>query len=196
MATVCIELFVNKSSLTIVFCLYGDDSYHLELRNFVADYLKAEMAFFRQFISDPHGPEHYLREIRKDGVWADDLEIQIISELYDCRLEIYSTSNKPIKMFNDKPQAFNIPFRLFYVQKCHYDVIWDPKRLHPLKNHKFGEFETEALQAAQHRDPHQKNHTNEKNYTHSPNSSPSRESRSMFEKQSKQITKLSEEKSH
>ncbi len=184
MEIVFIEVYVCFI-INLVFCLYGDDSHHLELRNFVADYLKAEMTFYKQFLTDQYGPEHYVREMRKDGVWADDLEIQIISELYDCRFEIYSTSNKPIKMFNDKPQAFKIPFRLFYVQQCHYDIIWDPKRPHPLKGNRFGEFELIALDAAQHRDANQK-----KNPTATPpnsksNSSPSRESRTMFEKQSR-----------
>ena len=45
------------------------------LRNLVADYLKAELPFFKQFIVDTHGPDHYIRQLRLDGVWADDLEI-------------------------------------------------------------------------------------------------------------------------
>lgn len=167
--------------------LYGDDRDHIKLRNFVADYLKAELPFFRQFIIDTQGPEHYLKQLRKDGEWADDLEIQIISELYDCRIEVFGTSNNPIKVFNEKPEAIKVPLRLFYLQQCHYDVIWDPRRPHPLKGHRFGQFEEAALEAANHRD-----HNNLSNQAvkgsgssspHTP-SSPSKESRDYFEKYS------------
>lgn len=148
--------------------------------------MRAELEFFKQFITDPQGAEHYIKEVQKDGIWADDLEIQIISEIYDCRIEIYTTSNQPVKTFNERPEAIRVPFRLFYVQQCHYDVIWDPKRPHPLQGHPFGMLERAAIEAAQDRDTNTKKAGSSANLkdvnTSSP--SPSTESRNFFEKQS------------
>ena len=187
MATVSTEQFV-RSTLTLVKCLYGDDRQHLMLRSFVADYLKAELPFFKQFMVDQYGPDHYIRQLKSDGVWADDLEIQIISELYDCRIEIFSTSNTPMKTFNEQPEAIKVPLRLFYVQQCHYDIIWDLKRPHPLQNHTFGLLERASLEAAQERDSNKNSHVNNKpQQSVLSSSSPSRESRSFFEKNSKNI---------
>jgi len=168
--------------------MYGDDRKYLELKNFVADYLKAELGFFKQFITDPHGPEHYISQVRKDGVWADNIEIQIMAELYDCRIELFTTSRVPIKVFNEKPEAIKIPLRLFYLQKCHYEVIWDPKRAHPLQGHVFGVLERAGVEAAE--DRHLSSTGQPKlNRTLSNTStnsiSPSKECREFFEKNSK-----------
>lgn len=132
--------------------LYNDEQHHLQLRRFVADYLLAEAAFFAQFVSDPLGPKHYVAQLRKDGTWADNLEIQIVSELYDCRIEIYTTSRKPIKVFNEKPEAVKMPVRLFYQQQAHYELIWDPRRAHPLESQSFGLVEQASVEAARSRD--------------------------------------------
>lgn len=132
--------------------LYGREENHLKLRSYVADYLSAEAQFFGQFIDHPKGVKHYMGEVRKDGTWADNLEIQIVSELYDCRIEIYTTSRTPVKVFNEKPEAIKLPVRLLYVQQAHYELIWDPRRTHPLATQSFGLMEHASVEAARERD--------------------------------------------
>lgn len=127
--------------------LYGRDQEHLQLRRFVARYLKAEKAFFSQFLTI--GFDAFHKNVLTDGYWADNIEIQIIAELYDVRVEIYTTSRTPVKIFNEKPKAIKFPLRLFYLQQCHYELIWDPKRQNPLKMHAFGLIETTAVEAAE-----------------------------------------------
>lgn len=135
-----------------VIALYGNDKHHFELRQFVADYLQAEMKFYKQFITNPPGPEAYVRNLRTEKVWADDIELQTMSEIYDCSIEIYADSTKPIKIFNENPQAITMRVRLHYVGRCHYDVIWDTRRNnYPLQNHYFGEIERVSVLSAQQR---------------------------------------------
>lgn len=136
----------------LVMALYGTDKFHFKLRQFVAEYLLAEMDFYKQFIVTPPGPEAYVRRLRTDGVWADDIELQIMAEIYDCSIEIYAESTTPIKIFNEKPQAISMRVRLHYLGSCHYDIIWDSRRTtHPLEGHAFGNIESESVDAARER---------------------------------------------
>lgn len=182
MAIVSTGLSVYSTDL--VWCIYGRDEQYMELKNNVADYLKAELEFFRQFISDPEGPAHYISEIRRNGVWADNIEIQIIAELYDCRIELFTTSREPLKVFNEKPEAIKTPLRLYYLQKCHYEVIWDPKRVHPFQGQVFGAFERVAVEAAQDRKQSSLNPSLARTVS-GKSQSPSKESREFFEKNSR-----------
>lgn len=135
-----------------VMALYGTDKFHFKLRQFVAEYLQAEINFYKQFITTPPGPETYIRKLRTDGVWADDIELQIMSEIYDCSIEIYSESSNPIKIFNENPQAISMRVRLHYLGSCHYDIIWDSRRAtHPLQGHAFGNIESASVEAARER---------------------------------------------
>lgn len=95
------------------------------------------------------GFEPFHEKVLTDGYWADNIEIQIIAELYDVRIEIYTTSRTPIKVFNEKPKTIKFPLRLFYLQQSHYELIWDPKRPNPLKMHAFGLIETAAVESAE-----------------------------------------------
>jgi OTU-like cysteine protease len=139
-----VELLLNT-----VKGLYGHDGNHMELRQYVFRYLKAEKLFFSQFMTIPF--DNYVKNLLTDGHWADNIEIQIIAELYDVRVEIYTTSRSPIKVFNEKPQAIKFPLRLFYLQQAHYELIWDSKRSHPLGMHNFGLIETAAVESAESR---------------------------------------------
>lgn len=183
METVSTELFVDL--LHSVFALYGNDTQYMQLREFVASYLEAELPFFRMFITDPLGPKHHVQQIRTDGVWADNIEIQIISEIYNCRIEILTTSKTPIKVFNEKPVAIKVPIRVLYLQQSHYDLIWDPKRHHPLQNTPFGQLERVAIQEANSRDRLKGEEPNQKSQSLSDKTlqklGPTKESRLFFE---------------
>lgn len=117
----------------------------MDLRAYVAEYLKSELDFFKPFITDPEGVQHYLNQLRTNGVWADDLEIQVVSEMYDCKIEIFTTSSNPVKIFNENPSAIRSSMALFYLQKSHYDVIMKPNYHFPLGGHQFGLHEQNAI---------------------------------------------------
>jgi hypothetical protein len=62
--------------------------------------------------------------MRQDGVWGDNLEIQAISELYECPVEVYYLNNYPVMIYSSKKEDGK-PLRLYYRNLCHYDSIID-----------------------------------------------------------------------
>lgn len=173
----CAYRAVRKLCL-LVMALYGTDKFHFKLRQFVAEYHQAEIGFYKQFISNPPGPETYIRRVRTDGVWADDIELQIMSEIYDCSIEIYSESTNPIKIFNENPKAINMRVRLHYLGSCHYDIIWDSRRTsYPLQGHAFGNVESSSVDHARER-----NKNKQMGAPHALSQDPTSASRLYFEK--------------
>jgi OTU domain-containing protein 5 len=79
--------------------LYGKN-YHAEIRKFVCDYIDIERDYFRPFITHPQGIDKYLEEMSKNGIWAGDIELQVLSEIYDVTIEVYDSSEQPMKVFN------------------------------------------------------------------------------------------------
>lgn len=123
--------------------LYGSDDSHLELRRVVAQYLRLNSEFFRPFITGI--VERYIQTLEENGSWAGDIELQILSEIYDCPVEIYTTSNKAIKVFNEAADEHTEPIRLLYLQRNHYDAIVPDDKQAPLHDVAFGGIEKEAL---------------------------------------------------
>lgn len=102
--------------------LYGKN-YHDQIRKFVCDYMDVERDHFRPFITHSLGLEKYIEQMRKPGSWAGDIELQVISELYDVRIEIFEYNEVPIKVFNEKAGQQHKILRLLYLQKSHYDSL-------------------------------------------------------------------------
>lgn len=123
--------------------LYGTDESHFDLRRVVAQYLRLNSEFFRPFITGV--VERYIQTLEENGSWAGDMEIQILSEIYDCPIEIYTTSNKAIKTFNEESHEHSEPIRLLYLQRNHYDAIVYDDKHGPLHGVAFGGIEREAL---------------------------------------------------
>jgi len=81
--------------------VYGTESLHRVCRQAAADYMEAEADFFADFVSEngnegSHGASGaggfamYLSDIRKDGVWGDDPEVQALCEIYNRPAEIWA----------------------------------------------------------------------------------------------------------
>lgn len=71
--------------------IYGDDSYHLLVREKCMDYMEVNAAFFSQFVVGGMESFHlYLYAKRTNGCWGDDPEIQAICEIYDRPAQIWA----------------------------------------------------------------------------------------------------------
>jgi hypothetical protein len=81
--------------------IYGTESLHHVCRKAAADYMEAEADFFADFVAEngnegSHGASGaggfsmYLADIRKDGVWGDDPEVQALCEIYNRPAEIWA----------------------------------------------------------------------------------------------------------
>lgn len=58
--------------------MYGDQELHRVARAATADYMEAERSWFSSFVvGDLSEFPQYIADVRRDGVWGDDPEIQV-----------------------------------------------------------------------------------------------------------------------
>lgn len=84
--------------------VYGNENFHMIIREKCMDYIQAEREFFEKFIEGNF--DKYIEMKRKSGVWGDDVELQAISEIYNRPIEIYSGDTKPLKTFHENEDSF------------------------------------------------------------------------------------------
>ena len=114
--------------------------------------MEIERNYFRPFIIHPRGPLAYINEMRKDGKWGDDIEIQVLSEIYNVKIEVFNHSWKPIKTFNEKAaEEGKKTVRLLYLQLSHYDSLHKLDEKDKVIDGAFGTLEEIVLEEARDR---------------------------------------------
>lgn len=88
--------------------IYGDDSYHLLVREKCMDYMEVNSSFFSQFVVGGMETFHlYLHAKRTNGCWGDDPEIQAMCEIYDRSAQIWAFDNSAgarcLRTFHEVP---------------------------------------------------------------------------------------------
>lgn len=110
--------------------VYGTDKHYNILRRYCMDYLVINKRYFEPYIDEEF--DEYIKDKRRDTVWGDDVEIEVLSEIYNRPVEIYRGSNNPLKTFheynsvNNETNDYNFsltPIRLSYHRKNHYNSI-------------------------------------------------------------------------
>lgn len=103
--------------------LYGSPDYHALLRDKCATYIASEKNYFAQFVSEPF--DKFLARIQQAGECGDDIEIEALSEIYDCRIEIYdSYTHSLMRTFHEACAAqWPQPIRLLYEGRAHYNSL-------------------------------------------------------------------------
>ncbi|CEM35289.1 unnamed protein product [Vitrella brassicaformis CCMP3155] len=102
--------------------MYGNPDLHRLVRTKCMEYMEAEREYFQQFVTDRF--EEHVHRMKQDGEWGDDVEIEAMSEMYDCRIEIYGYSNEALRTFHETCNACNPhPMRLSYRGGSHYNSI-------------------------------------------------------------------------
>ncbi|KAL4467723.1 hypothetical protein ABPG74_013058 [Tetrahymena malaccensis] len=101
--------------------------------------------------------DRYVQEMSENGTWGDNIEIQIISEIYQRSVEIYvAFQETPMRTFHENQDKFKVnePIRLSYHGECHYNSI---KSLNHEKliQEKIGVVEEESIQSARNRQKNQ-----------------------------------------
>lgn len=74
--------------------LYGTEEYHMKLRERACDYLLVHRNHYQFFVDDEQSFDDYVADMRADGVWADNLELQAISMAYNVNIRVHQ-SGKP-----------------------------------------------------------------------------------------------------
>jgi len=103
--------------------VYGTPEHHALLRNRCATYISSERDYFEQFVAEPF--EDFVQRIQRPGEWGDDVEIEALSEIYDCRVEIYSSYGHALmRTFHEACEAkYQNPIRLQYEGHSHYNSL-------------------------------------------------------------------------
>lgn len=136
--------------------LYGTPEYHALVRDRCSQYLASERDYFEQFVAEPF--DEFLTRIRREGEWGDDVEIEALSEIYDCRVEIYYAANchALMRTFHEACDAkWPHPIRLQYEGHAHYNSLAPQAGLVPIaksmtgQHRQPGEIEDLALQRSQ-----------------------------------------------
>lgn len=108
--------------------VYGDSSMHGEVRRRCLDFMAKDEAHFSSFITDEPFRD-YIHRKRRDGVHANNPEIQAISELFNRPVEVFDaqvSGDKPINIFHTEYKTADKPIRLSYHDGNHYNAVIDP----------------------------------------------------------------------
>ena len=103
--------------------VYGDPNLHLTVREWCANFMEEEKQFYEGFILETTNFTKYIATLRKNGTWGGNFELMAISELYNCRLEVYENSEDP-RVVNawSLQGSNNHPIRLLY-KNDHYASV-------------------------------------------------------------------------
>ena len=75
---------------TVSHQIYGTQDQHARVRRACVDYMENEQAYFSNFVVGGHDTfAAYLNEMRQDGIWGDEPEIQAMCEMYDRPADVY-----------------------------------------------------------------------------------------------------------
>lgn len=120
---IAIERDGNCMFRAVAHQLYGDQSGHEAVRKQCCDYLDKEREFFQNYCFD-ESLDQRLTRMRRLGTWGDNIELQALSELFKCSIEVYYLNNWPVMIYSSRHEAVK-PVRLYYRNNCHYDSIVD-----------------------------------------------------------------------
>jgi len=103
--------------------IYGTPEHHRLVRERCAEYIASERSYFEQFIAEPFAD--FIARIQRQGEWGDDVEIEALSEIYDCRVEIYASyTHQRIRTFHEACDAkWARPIQLQYEGSAHYNSL-------------------------------------------------------------------------
>lgn len=112
--------------------LYGTPEHHALVRDRCSKYIAGERGYFEQFVAEPF--DEFLARIRREGEWGDDVEIEALSEIYDCRVEIYGGGSRTVmRTFHEACDAERPhPIRLQYEGQSHYNSLVPRRGIVPL----------------------------------------------------------------
>ena len=72
---------------TIIRLTYGTPDYHKEIRETVCDYIATRYDRFSDFIL--WGINDYIDQMLDEGIWREEPEVVLFSELYNVTVNIY-----------------------------------------------------------------------------------------------------------
>jgi OTU domain-containing protein 5 len=128
------EMDGNCLFRTVSHQLYGTQEHHALIRQYCVDYMASESAFFSNFVALSVGGfqtfDDYLGNMRLNGVWGDEPEIQAMCEIYDRPADVYVYDEEDgcriVRRMHDvgsNDPATRQPLRLSFYGGGHYDSL-------------------------------------------------------------------------
>lgn len=116
--------------------IYLDEDRHYELRLQCVQHLEKHADRFSSFYAGNF--QEYLKNMKKLGVWGDDIEIKALEEMTDRLIYIYSSHSETIEPlvtnFDEKEIMKDVkPIILSYHGKNHYNSVYDERTPLPLE---------------------------------------------------------------
>lgn len=118
--------------------LYLSEDRHEELRAQCVSHMEQHRERFAPFC--PINFDDHLKQMKKPGCWADDLEIRALEEITDRIICIYSSESRDHTLtpmhtnFEDKKILAGVaPIILSYHGQSHYNSVFDEKQTLPLE---------------------------------------------------------------
>ncbi|CAN8070282.1 unnamed protein product [Agarophyton chilense] len=102
--------------------LYGYEDEHMKLRELACDYLEQNADHYKHFIDEEQSFDEYVSEMRNDGVWADNLELQAISMACSVNIRVHQ-SGKPSYDIRNHPAKQAVSIHLSYHFGEHYASV-------------------------------------------------------------------------
>lgn len=102
--------------------LYGSEDYHMKLRERACDYLMLHKEHYRFFVDDEQTFDDYVAEMRTDGVWADNLELQAISMACNVNIRVHQSGKPSYDIRNHTARDANV-IHLSYHFGEHYASV-------------------------------------------------------------------------
>ena len=101
--------------------LYGTEEHHFAIRHACIYHIEHKSKYYKRFIGDKIFKK-YIKRKRESGVWADNIEIHALSEIYNVLIIIYMAGQDPIKICNVEGSPSKT-VRVFYKNMNHYDSV-------------------------------------------------------------------------
>ena len=122
---------------TVSHQIYGTQEHHGLIRRACVDYMENEAAYFSNFVALSVGGfltfADYLNNMRSDGEWGDEPEIQAMCEMYDRPADVYVYDEeigcRVVRRMHNVGESASVdpatrqPLRLSFYGGGHYDSL-------------------------------------------------------------------------
>lgn len=102
--------------------LYGTEEHHMSLREGTCEYLLENKEHYQHFVDDEQSFDEYVSDMKTDGVWADNLELQAVSMKYSVNIRVHQ-SGKPSYDIRNHPGKNAKAIHLSYHFGEHYASV-------------------------------------------------------------------------
>ena len=103
------------------FATFGDDEYHITIRETIWDYIQKNLVRFKEFIE---GDENdYIQQMRNSSTWGGNIEIVAFSEIFDVSINIFDQITVFDPHYQVKWASTEDKINIIFRNNNHYNVL-------------------------------------------------------------------------